>query len=57
MKTIRLHRSAFIFLNDFFSEPHCMACRVLVPQPGDEPQAMTVKAPSPNYHPAREFPK
>ena len=34
-----------------------MACRILVPQPGIEPGATAVKAPSPNYWTARELPQ
>ena len=32
-------------------------CGVLVPQPGTEPGPTSVKAPSPNYWTAREFPR
>ena len=35
----------------------CMAGRILVLQPGNEPQAMAVEALSPNHWTAREFPK
>ena len=33
-----------------------MICGILVPQPGIEPWATTVKAPSPNHWTTREFP-
>ena len=35
----------------------CMACEILVPQPGIEPVPSTVKARSPNHWTTREFPK
>ena len=40
----------------FFS-PHLAARGVLAPQPGIEPQARAVKAPSPNHWTIREFPE
>ena len=41
----------------FFFLPHLAAHRVLAPQPGIEPQAPAVKAPSPNHWTIREFPE
>ena len=36
---------------------HCVACGILVPQPGIEPRAMAVKALTPNHWTTREFPE
>ena len=44
-------------LTFFFFWLHLAACGILVPQPGNEPGATTVKAPSPKHWTAREFPK
>ena len=35
---------------------HCVACRILVPQPGIEPGPLAVRALSPNHWATREFP-
>ena len=35
----------------------CMACGILIPQPGRESRLLAVRAPSPNYWTTREFPK
>ena len=40
----------------FFFWPCHRGCRILVPQPGIEPGPLAVRAPSPNYWTAREFP-
>ena len=37
--------------------PHCVACGILVPQPGFEPISPAVEALSPNHWTAREFPR
>lgn len=34
-----------------------MACRILVPRPGSEPEPTVVKALNPNHWTAEEFPK
>ena len=39
----------------FFFWLCCMACGILVPQPGIKPRPMAVKALSPNHWTAREF--
>ena len=41
----------------FFFLPHLSAGRILVSQPGIEPQAPAVKVPSPNHWTVREFPE
>ena len=41
----------------FFFWPHLASCGMLVPQPGIEPGATAVKAPSTNHWTTREFPK
>ena len=45
-----------LFFYLFYFLPRRMACGILVPQPGTEPGALAVKAPSPNHWTAREFP-
>ena len=37
--------------------PYCIACEILVPWLGIEPQSLVVKALSPNYWTTREFPE
>ena len=46
----------YFFFSFFFFWPCCVASGILVPQPGIEPAALAVKAPSPNHCTAREFP-
>ena len=40
----------------FFFGPCCMACGIVAPQPGTEPEPSAVKAQSSNHWTAREFP-
>ena len=37
--------------------PCCVACRILVPQPGIKPVLSALEARSPNHWTAREFPR
>ena len=51
----------FTFLNIayqvlFFFWPHCMACGILVPQPGIKPVPPAVEVQSPNHWTTREVP-
>ena len=46
----------FLPLSLFNFWPVCTACRILVPQPGIEPGATAVKAPSPNPEPPGNSP-
>ena len=41
----------------FFLWPGCLACRILVPSPGIEPEPLEVKGQSPKHGTAKEFPK
>ena len=45
-----------IYVSIYMFWPCRIACGILVPQPGIEPGAPAVRAPSPNHWTAREFP-
>ena len=48
----------FDFIQVFFSFwPRCVACGILIPQPGIKPAPSAVNAWSPNHSTTREFPK
>ena len=49
------HPRSYLYLF-FFFWPHCVACGILVPQPGIEPVPSAVKVLSPNHWTSREFP-
>ena len=47
----------FIYLIKYviYFWPYCLACEILVPQPGIKPQPFAVKAWSPNHWTTKEF--
>ena len=51
-----VHLIQFHIVFFFFFWPHWVACGILVPWPGIEPESLAVRAPSPNHWTARELP-
>ena len=47
---------AYYYLFFFFFLLHCVACIILIPQPGIEPVPLAAKALSPNHWTTSEFP-
>ena len=56
LRSVVINLFIYLFLKFMYLWPRHAARGILVPQPGIEPGAMAVKAPSPNHWTIRELP-